>query len=183
MKKKHKQKTYLTQPQRLTIVVAVVALFLAGYVLYTITKQASPRSNQQSSNEVKPNTTLSMLKNPNDKKIYIHITSGRQPISGVQLALKYDSTAINNVSITPGDFFDNPTILENAIDRQNGIIYYTLSMPTTSAEIFGEGTVAIMQYDEITKNPTKLLFLPQTKITAKGINTSLLKEATPIELP
>ena len=183
MKKKHKQKTYLTQPQRLTIVVAVVALFLAAYVLYTITEQATQKYTQNSNQAVVHTTTLSLLKNAENKTIYVHIDTGGQSISGVQLALKYDPKIINNVSLTPGDFFENPIILENAIDRENGIVFYTLSLPSTSAQIFGEGTVAVIHYNQLSTTATKLIFLQQTKITAKGINTSLLKEATPIELP
>ncbi|HSW89228.1 MAG TPA: cohesin domain-containing protein [Candidatus Saccharimonadales bacterium] len=193
--KKHKQrnKIYVNSPKNLTMFVACIALLLAIYVLFTIaTKKTSPVNNTSGENQsayptTNPafiNSSLYILKNPENNNIYLNIKTNKQPISGVQLAIAYDPKVLQNVSITPGDFFDHPVILQNAVDATNGIVYYTLAINPNSAQISGEGTVAVLHYTGLAAgNSTKVSFLPQTKVTSQGVNDSVLKQANAIQLP
>ncbi|HSW96626.1 MAG TPA: cohesin domain-containing protein [Candidatus Saccharimonadales bacterium] len=193
MKKHAHTKKATTSQQKLTLIVACIALLLAIYILFTITaKKTAPANNTAGTNEAMyPTTdpkqitsTLYFLKNSDKKIAYININTDKQPISGVQLALKYDPKAIGNIEITQGTFFNKPVVLQNAIDTTNGIIYYTLSINPNSAQIYGEGSIVTLHYQLINAGAsTKITFLPQTKVTAKGINTSVLKQATAVQLP
>lgn len=198
-----KLQEFLTSPKGLTIMVVCVAVLLAVYLLLstsskvgtktavktTITPSVGITNNQSSSTNIKIDPKLItsdiyLLKNPDGKTIYVNLNTGKDSISGVQLAISYNPNLISTISITPGDFFDNPTILQNAVDTNNGIIYYSLSIPPSSGQIYGEGTVAIIHYNGIPAGVgTTISILPQTKVTTKGVNGSVLKQAKSISIP
>src|SRR5438045_1071840 len=48
----------------------------------------------------------------------------------IQLEIGYDPTALSDVTIQPGDFATNPTVLLNLIDQQTGRISYALETST-----------------------------------------------------
>jgi len=199
----NKLQEFLTSPKGLTIMVVCVAVLLAVYLLLstssklhtqngvTETLSPSPNNSNASSSSNSPKidpklitADIYLLKNPDGKTIYVNVNTQKQAVSGIQLALSYNPSLIPTISVTPGDFFDNPTVLQNAVDSNNGVIYYTLSIPPTSAQIYGEGTVAIIHYSGIPAGVgTTISLLPQTKITAKGVNGSVLKEAKSISIP
>ena len=198
-----KLQEFLTSPKGLTIMVVCVAVLLAVYLLLstssrvgtqtagktTITPSVRITNNQSSSTNIKIDPKLItsdiyLLKNPDGKTIYVNLNTGKDSISGVQLAISYNPNLISTISITPGDFFDNPTILQNAVDTNNGIIYYSLSIPPSSGQIYGEGTVAVIHYSGIPAGVgTTISILPQTKVTTKGVNGSVLKQAKSISIP
>ena len=190
--KKHTKKKEISfnSPKNLTIVVACIAVLLAIYLLFITKKnwQTNSPSNTNiaaypTTNPALINASLYLLKNPETNTIYMNIKTDKQAVSGVQLAIAYDPKVLQNVSVTPGGFFDHPVILQNAIDTNTGIIYYTLSINPNSAQISGEGTVAILHYTKLSGTATKVSFLPQTKITSKGVNDSILKQASSVQLP
>lgn len=203
MNHENKLQAFLTSPKGLTLIVVCVAVLLAVYLLLSTTTkntrqtaksptetpaQGEERSQSTSAypttNPKLVTTNLYFLKNPDTSTVYVNVNTGKQPISGLQLVLAYNASLISNISITPGDFLDNPTVLQNSIDTKSGTIYYTLSITPNSAQIYGEGTVAIIHYSGIpTGVSTTLSVLPQTKVTSQGVNDSVLSKTDSITIP
>lgn len=202
MNQENKLQVFLTSPKGLTIMVVCVAVLLAVYLLLSTTTKNVGQTAQNitttpaqggeanKSTSAYPTTNpklvtadLYFLKNPTANTVYINVKT-KQPISGLQLVLAYNPSLLSNISITPGDFFDHPIILQNSADAAKGTIYYTLSINPKSAQIFGEGTVAILHYSGIpTGVSTTLSVLPQTKITSQGVNDSVLSKTSSITIP
>lgn len=192
---------FVTSLKGLTIIAVCVAALLAIYLfLSTTIKNGEPTTTQIPNTPSSGSTTqfsaypttnpklitsdIYFLKNSDNKTVYININTKNQSISGVQLVLSYDPSLIPTVSITPGTFFENPVVLQNSVDATYGIISYSLSIQPNYAQIYGEGTVAILHYSGLpTGVSTMLSVLPQTKVTAKGVNTSVLKQAYSVRLP
>ncbi|HSW96624.1 MAG TPA: hypothetical protein VLF89_02230 [Candidatus Saccharimonadales bacterium] len=198
----NKLQIFLTSPKGLTIMVVCVAVLLAIYMLVSTstknieqtavnptTSPAAPGGSKSTAAYPTTNpelitTDIYFLKNTDANTVYVNVNTKKLPISGIQLALAYNPSLLPTISIAPGGFFDNPTVLQNSIDTRNGVIYYTLSINPNSAQIYGEGTVAIIHYNGIpTGVSTTLSVLPQTKVTAKGINDSVLSKVSSITIP
>ncbi|HSW89227.1 MAG TPA: hypothetical protein VLG12_08740 [Candidatus Saccharimonadales bacterium] len=203
MNQENKLQTFLTSPKGLTIMVVCVAVLLAVYLLLSTTTKNAGQTTQNitttptqegetsqststypTTNPKLVTTDLYFLKNPDNNTVYINVKTGKQPISGLQLVLAYNPSLISNITITPADFFDNPIVLQNSVDANKGIVYYTLAINPNSAQISGEGTVAILHYSGIpTGVSTTLSVLPQTKVTSQGVNDSVLSKTNSITIP
>jgi len=81
----------------------------------------------------------------------------------VQLEIAYDPTALSDVTITPGDFFTNATILLNTINPNTGRISYALEGSTTQQETNTNGIVAMISF---IPNPT--FIQPETTLSFLG---------------
>lgn len=109
----------------------------------------------------------------------IMIDTGSNPVTAVQLEIAYDPAALTAVSVTPGNFFNNPDVLTplNAIDTKNGRVTYAMAIKPNETGIKGKGTVAIVSF---TKNPTatatttKIRILPKSLVSATGLTKSVL---------
>ncbi len=105
----------------------------------------------------------------------VNILTGKNKVNAVQLELSYDSEALVNVDIKPGDFFTNPIVLLKNIDTETGRISYALAAPLGGDGKTGSGTVATLVFTPLGKNETTVKFLPKTQVAADGIQTSVLK--------
>lgn len=191
----NKLQTFLTSPRVLTILTVCVAVLLAIYLLIsattkntgqsqqTVTPTGTPNGGSYATNPNLITSDLYFMKNTKTNTVYINVKTP-QPISGLQLALSYSPDAIMGVSLTPGDFFYQPTVLQNSVNQTDGTIHYTLAIPPGTAQISGEGTVAIIHYKPVQAGTsTRLSILPQTKITSTGVNDSVLNKVNSITLP
>ncbi|MBI2049566.1 hypothetical protein HYT32_01545 [Candidatus Roizmanbacteria bacterium] len=107
----------------------------------------------------------------------VNIAAVNNKITAVQLEMSYDSNALTEVVVTPGNFFENPVLFLNQIDDKNGRISYAIGVAPNSEGIDGEGQVATLSFQ--TKLPltetTNIYFLPKTKVSGEGTNQSVLK--------
>ncbi|MGH7246026.1 MAG: cohesin domain-containing protein [Candidatus Levyibacteriota bacterium] len=122
---------------------------------------------------------------PSGNAVDVNIDSSDNSILGLQLELSYDPAVLGNVTLTPGTFFPNASILYKNIDQKNGRISYVLGIQPTGKAIVGQGTVATISYTILptaTGTATKIDFLPKTMVTAEGYQVSMLKSAIGITL-
>ncbi len=107
----------------------------------------------------------------------ISITTGSNKVTAVQLELQYDPKILTDVSVAPGAFFKNPVILLNQIDSKTGRISYAFGISPAEQGVVGQDIVAVLNFKTLTApEPTVILFLPKTLVTAEGTNESVLKE-------
>ena len=110
-----------------------------------------------------------------------NIVTGENKVTAVQLEIKYNPDLLTNVDIYPGDFFQNPKILLERIDTEEGIISYALG--TEAGGVSGEGIVAVVSFSEktIARGETSLEFLSKTAVSAEGAGESVLREMAGVE--
>lgn len=168
------------------IVVCFCLLLILLFVRHIPTK---PNNAPTNTTAVYPTTNPSLISSSlsfakNSGSVDVHLDSGADAVSGVQLVIAYNPKALTNVQINPGTFFEYYTVLRNIVDTDNGIMYLTLAVDTSSqAQKKGSGTIATISYQSVPGVSTALTFLPQTKITSEGINTSVLKKTASVTLP
>ena len=110
----------------------------------------------------------------------VNITTGGNKVTAVQLEIKYNPDLLTNVDIFPGDFFQNPAVLLERIDAEEGIISYALG---SDGGVSAEGIVAILSFEEKTfaRGETSLDFLSKTAVSAEGAEESVLREMAGVE--
>ena len=111
----------------------------------------------------------------------VNIVTGENKVTAVQLEIKYNPDLLTNVDIYPGDFFQNPKILLERIDTEEGIISYALG--TEGQGVSGEGIVAVVSFSEktIARGETSLDFLSKTAVSAEDQEESVLREMAGVE--
>lgn len=109
------------------------------------------------------------------------MNTGENKVNSVQLELAYDPQALSNVTVTPGDFFQQPSTLVNTINTVDGRISYALAEQVDLPGKTGTGTVALISFNiakDFTNQTTQITFLPKTAVAADRIFESVLKKAT-----
>ena len=91
----------------------------------------------------------------------------------IQVELSYDPRVLTGVSLSPGDYFQHPTVMLNLVDTKTGRISYAIE----SADKTPHGTTGTVAEITFTVNPafsgkeTNIFFLPKTVIrSAEGKN-------------
>lgn len=131
----------------LSAVVILLATVLIG-PLHSLTGESSgekvPSTTPRA--EVTPAHTASLFLSPNtltldkNKEATVSVVvSSTGELTGVELHLTYDPKVLTVSQISPGDFFQNPSVLFEKIDSQKGEAVYTLG---TLTPLSGKGTVA-----------------------------------------
>lgn len=107
----------------------------------------------------------------------INIATGKNKVTAVQLELQFDPKVLTNVVVTPGLFFKNPVVLLNQIEVKTGRISYAFGIGLQDQPYAGKGLVATLTFRALSgvPQPTAILFLPKTLVTAQDINQSVLK--------
>jgi hypothetical protein len=129
-------------------------------------------------------TSAIHLEQQGNNTVNVVVDSGKGAISGVQLQLSYDPQVLTNIRVQKGVFFVSPIELQKSIDTTNGILVYAIAISPTSAPQQGKGVIATISYTPNfgVASPTKLTFLPGTKVTAEGIDESVLQTPPPFLL-
>ena len=114
----------------------------------------------------------------------INISTGTNKVTAVQLELQYDANLLSNVSISAGNFFENPIVLLNKIEQKTGRISYALGISPENSGKQGEGIAAILTFESKSKVPvqTTIQFLPKSLVTAEGISDSVLALTQPAQI-
>lgn len=109
--------------------------------------------------------------------IDIHIDTKTKAITGVQIAMQYDPTLIQNIHINSGTIFATPVILRNSIDQQHGTFEYAVVIHSTDTPIVAKGVLATITYEPVlgVKSNAIFYFLPRTNITSQTTDESVLQ--------
>lgn len=172
----------------------LLILGLAGVTILLIFVAVSPKKQVVSPKTPKAvitpvakkiNTLLSMSPaslsvSSNSGSLSVDIDPKGQKITGVQLEIKYDPAVLGNVDITPSSLFKNSLVLRKEINKTKGTISLVMGVPPTTDAKKGTGQVAEMTFTVLdkSKKQTAVRFLPETIVTAEGLNYSVLKMAT-----
>lgn len=106
----------------------------------------------------------------------VTIDTDKDKVNGVQIELSYNPKTLTNVDIKPGSFFTDPTVLIKTIDTKNGVIRYALAIKPNEEMLKGMGTVATISFSKVGISETTLNFLPQSQVSTRGLNQSVLKK-------
>ncbi|MFC1646688.1 hypothetical protein ACFL1A_00235, partial [Patescibacteria group bacterium] len=102
--------------------------------------------------------------------------TGTNQVSATKLSLEYDVNSIRSVEVSPGPFLPNATILEKKLDKNNGLINYSLG---TLKPTSGEGVLVYVMGDIISgSNALRVDFLPETQVAAIGQKDTVLIKST-----
>ena len=114
----------------------------------------------------------------------INIATGKNKVTAVQLELQYEPNVLTNVTVTPGSFFKNPSVLLSQIDAKTGRISYAFGVGLKDKGVVGKGVAATLTFEAGSGAPrqTAILFLPKTLATAQGVTQSVLKQTNSIQL-
>jgi len=131
-----------------------------------------------------PKTATLQLEQQGNNTIHVVVNAGTRNITGVQLVLSYDPRILSDVRIKRGTYFVNPFELLNIIDKTKGTITYTIGISPKGTSQGGKGIVAQITYraKQGEASETRIDFLAQTKVTAEGIDASVLQNPSGISL-
>lgn len=111
----------------------------------------------------------------------IALDAKRNLISGLQLEMQYDTSALSNVSVTPAQresvFFGKEkdyVVLVNKVNAKEGRISFWVGIAPTSLARTGIGKVATIYFRKLTNKPTTINFLEETQATELGASNNVL---------
>ena len=172
------------------LVVVTVVLFVIA--LKTSSKPTQTPVNQEQST-AQPTTVmtpvhsvLSLSPNPlivqpgQQGSVDVSLDTSDNEVTGVQLELSYDPTAISNVKVAPGPFFPNAVILIDKNDAANGKMTYAFGIQPNRPTVTGTGTVAVVTFTakNVPGKSAEISILPNSLVSARGVANSVLKSAS-----
>ncbi len=179
------------------IIVFFLALFVIGLFLLFSQKPPTPTETTTSSipavnptpTDAPAHTLLFFSPSPlsltnSSGSVSIDINANGDNISAIQLELQYDPKILTNVDIVPGTYLQNPVVLLKKISPQTGQISFALGLTTNATNLPTTGTVAKLTFQTLpsASGQTQVSFLPNTLVTATGIENSILKSTTPLTI-
>lgn len=178
-------------------VIAVVLLTILGIFLYQRSKTAD-QARQPGASKTAPQSnqvTLSFSpydittdKNFSYRTSNIALTTAGKKITGVEIVLLYDPKALQNVSvIVPSDSLLKKNgsfkVLKNEINKQEGIITFSVGVTDTSKPISEDGVLVAFSYSllpSFSDPTTAVVFLNKSAVTQVGLETSILDTTKPL---
>jgi hypothetical protein len=173
-------------PIKTFLLIVVLALITGGLVALALVPKTPTKQETAKVAKVTPNpiqTTLTISSTPipqataSSYTTDIVINTGQNRVTSVQLELSYDPKVLTKVNINEGSFFTNPNIILKNIDPKNGRITFAIS-PADEMGALGQGILAKITFTA-PKNiaPTRIDFLPKTKVSAEDTSESVLKSS------
>lgn len=182
----------------------IIGLFIVtGVLLYMAVLPNKKNNNKSMPVAISPSPTVSPAEtvlslSPAEQtvtagvpsSINIDVATGNNSITGAQIELSYDPTALRNVSIVPANFFPPPVVelYKPKIDLKNGRISYALAISPNQTSRSGTGTLATLKFTPVLSGSpsavpsqtrtTTVKFMPKSLVTARGIGPSVLKSTT-----
>ena len=166
----------------LVIGLVILTAVLLAISLYSKGASPLPIITNQNKEEDFAHTSLVLSEEPRASslsgvyEVDVNIDSQDNEITGTQLELSYDPKVLGKVDIKPGDFLSNPVVILKKIDTASGKISYMLGNQLGDPGVKGQGTVAVISFSKTGDDETFIDFLPQTLVTAQGVDQSVLKE-------
>lgn len=146
--------------------------------LPSIQTQVSPTVPKHSVLSLSPNP---LTVSPGKKgEVGVIIDTSDNDVTAIQLEIAYDPNFISNVKVTPGALFENPVLLINKNNVQEGRYTYAFGIMPNRPTIKGIGSAATITFTALNKpgGQTQLALLPTSLVTASGISESVLKSAS-----
>lgn len=175
----------------------ISGLVLVTVVLFIVALNANKQQTQQSPTPtpmaqqspvptVPAHSVLSLSPNPlnvlpgQQGTAQVMIDTSDNAVTAVQLEIEYDPQVISNVQATPGVAFQNPVVLINKNNPQEGRLTYAIGITPNRPTIQGSVPVASITFTArgTVGTQTALTLLPETLVTARGVASSVLKSAT-----
>lgn len=129
------------------IIVLIALLAGGGYLLLQSRKSPQPQQASESeTTQANPQTILTVsgdtaTVDSDSISVPILITTGENMVSAVELHLGFDPAVLTGVTVEPGDFFTDETILQQ-VNTQEGTATFILG---TRSPRTGSGTVAVFK--------------------------------------
>ena len=178
------------------LLVFVIALVGLGAVIFLQTRstreevvQANPTPTYVPSNI--PQTSLWFETNPDEYTsdsipVEIYISAEENKVTGVQLELSYDPKVLKFVSLKPVDLLGGRQELIKDIDEKTGRITYAVGAAPGQPTIQGTDEIVKLVFKPVGRSgvarETTVRILPETLVTAVGVNESVLTKTTNIEV-
>lgn len=170
---------------RILITLIICALFISGIALYRMNQRKPNVAEKIPSATLKDTELFFGLVEPVRRgsrvSFPIHIRTGANTVSAVELHIRYDPKLLTQVTIEPGTFFPNPTLLAQSVNADTGealLIIGTLSPRK------GEGEIATLQATASARSSVMTLsFDPSTQASALGENANVVKSTTNRTIP
>lgn len=109
---------------------------------------------------------LSLIAGQNSEADIDVDTQGEMP-NLVQIELAYDPAAINEVTLVPGDLFENPDVILNNIDEKTGRISFAISVAENTKPERNSGIAAKLIFrvnKPVFTDKTVISFLPKSVV-------------------
>lgn len=177
--------------RKTTVLIITLFLITCGLLYFAIQPPLYPKKTAAPSPtpiSVNAHTTLSLtpaLATESSKTasytVAVLIDTHENAVNAVQLELSYDPTALTDVSLSSGSFFNQPTALLKNINTDTGRISYALAQQIDLPATQGSGTIALISFNILpsyTGKTVTLSFLPKTAVAADKILESVLKKTT-----
>lgn len=172
--------------RRAILVLIVCALLLSGAGLY--------RVNHKKPNIVEKITSVTLadtelffglvepLRRGSRVSFPIHIRTGANTVSAVELIIRYDPKILTKITIEPGAFFSNPTTLAQSINTDTGKAILAIG---TLSPRRGEGEIATLRatITSASSSTIRLIFDPATQVAALGKTTNVVKSTANLTVP
>ncbi|RMH21650.1 MAG: hypothetical protein D6698_02365 [Gammaproteobacteria bacterium] len=130
------------------------------------------RETQNISSEASGNlTTLSLNTNqtsfaPGDRfAVSLKLNSGSNPVGYVKTLIHYDPHKLNAISIAPGSFFENQTILESKINSKTGEVLFVIENAPGTVPVSGNENVAIIVFQTLNSGEASIAITPSSHIS------------------
>lgn len=110
--------------------------------------------------------------------LQVEINATGTPPSLVQFELSYNPLLITNIQITPGDFFPNPVVQFENVDKNTGRISYAVS-ESQKSNMKKSGRIALIAFTPYAalSTQTEISFLPKTMLRSSE-QENILKSTT-----
>jgi len=165
----------------ITFIFLILVFLLIIFVVVGGRKPLPSPTPQESAISPRAFTILSLK--PTDSTKYLGdtfpvevvIDTGGNVVSGVELYLSFESEKLKVERVEPGSFFENPNILLNETDQEEGKISFALG---TFLPKEGVGSLATLIFRVIgitsENQPTIVSFMDKTKVAEVGETESVL---------
>ncbi len=169
-----------------TLVLFIVALRSNNNPAPEAPPSPPPSTQTQISPTVPAHSVLTLSPNPltvtagKQGSAEVNIDTSDNEVTAIQLEIAYDPNFISNVKVTPGALFENPVLLINKNNVQEGRYTYAFGIMPNRPTIKGIGPVATITFTALNKpgEQSQLALLPTSLVTASGISESVLKSAS-----
>lgn len=135
--------------------------------------QTTPKSDNFTTLTFNPGVTS--IKLGLTKNINLLIDTGANTVSAVEFTLKFDPKILEIQSASPAGFFQNPTVFNSKLDKQQGFLNYAIGSFTPKS---GNGNLMTIVINAKSLGQTQITFSGETKVAGKGEGTKNLLKNT-----
>lgn len=178
----------------LGLIIVLLLLTITLVVVALRTKQAtSPTTNQTATPTATPtplppgHTSLMLSPNPvyptatgttSATTVDVLIDTGGDEVRSVQLEIAYDPKVLRNVTIKPGTFFTNPSVLPvGGVNQNTGRITFAVVPTSFSESKTGTGVIATLSFTPLltAANPsTEITLLDKSLVSGQARGQNVL---------